>query len=305
MRKINWNDWDRQLRGPSSYERYNALAKIYKKLYYNILRAQLIVLLLISLLSSIPSPTIQSLKFTQYAILVLIIVYMCILIIQYRSNYMPKWQKSRFMAESCLSEAWFFMFGFDIYNGEISAIKSVFLNQIKKIKTELKVPEMKVVFNPEEALQNEFPEWVVSNRSKDLSHKMDFYLSNRIQNQIDYYSRRTDKNTRSSEMYFYSGLLLNVVGIVLAILSIGGTVPTYTYIALFTTLSAAFVSWTQSKQYEEISAKSSVAIDELNLVKEELILLKSNNDNVSAVKSKVYEAEKLISREHKVKRNND
>ena len=130
-------------------------------------------------------------------------------------------------------------------------------------------------------------------------------MTNRIQNQIVYYSKRAKKNARNSEIYFYAGLLLNVAGIILAILSIGGTLPTYTYIALFTTLSAAFVSWTQTKQYEEISTKSSVAIDELTLVKEELSILKDHAENEALIKNKVYEAEKLISREHKVKRNND
>ncbi|QEC44483.1 SLATT domain-containing protein [Pseudobacter ginsenosidimutans] len=308
MRTIKWNDWDRELKGPATYEKYNALAKLHKQYYHNILKSQLITLLVISLLSSIPDPDIQGMKLIQYLILFLIIFYMCLMIMQFRSNYMPKWQKSRFLAESTLSEAWFFAFGFDIYENAEQA-KEAFLKRIKYIKAELKMPEIGIVFDTQvesirSVLNNEFSAWIIDTQSKSMQDKIDFYITNRVENQIKYYSRRAELNSRNSTLYFYTGLVFNVIGITLAILSIGGSVPAYTYIALFTTLSAAFLSWTQTKQHEEVSIKSSVAIDELSSAKDELLILKDTN-NLTRVRSKIYEIEKLISREHKVKRNNE
>jgi hypothetical protein len=305
MPKLKWNDWDRKLKGPSTYEKYNAIAKLSKANYHWILRFQLLTLLAISIMSSIPDPSIQSSKLIQYVILFLIIAYMTILIIQYRSNHMPKWQKARFVAESTLSESWFFLFGIDIYNDGIEDAKIAFLNRIKTIKQELHLPEINIVFNvsPEtnNLLESEYPTWIIENYSRPLNEKIQFYIKNRIDDQLSYYRRRSSQNSSYSELYFYLGLILNVIGIGLAIMSIGGTLPTYTYIALFTTLSAAFVSWTQTKQYEEISTKSSIAVEELEAIKNELSIL-NDNPRASATERKIFEAEKLISREHKVKR---
>lgn len=312
MTKIRWSDWDRELKGPATYERFNAVAKLNKSYYHWILRLQLLVLLIISLLSSIPNQEIQSSKIIQYLTLTFIITFMALMILQYRSNHMVKWQKARFLAESTLSEAWFFLFGFDIYKGGLDKAKEAFIQRIKVMKTELRMPDVNVIFSKvdtngqsniiaDDVLENDTPQWVQDNYNKSIFDKIVFYRDKRINDQLKYYKRRAEKNLFNSEVYFYMGLVLNIVGAVLAIMSIGGTVPSYTYIALFTTLSASFVSWTQTKQYEEISTKSSVAVEELLEIKNELSLFTANTD-VGIVEKKVFEAEKLISREHKVKR---
>lgn len=311
MDKITWNDWDRELKGPAAYEIYNAAAKRHKKRYHWILVSQLITLLLISLLSSIPQPDILGSKPVQYSTLFLILFFMSLMILQYRANHMIKWQKSRFMAESCLSEAWFFSFGVRPYATALDQAKKDFLERIKHIKTELEMPQgLKLIFStapreapslPGDLLQNEFPEWVMTMRNKTNPEKIVFYKEKRINDQLKYYRRRAESNASKSETYFMAGLGLNILGAFLAILSIGGTLPSYTYIALFTTLSAAFVSWTQTKQYEEVSAKSYVAVGELQQIMNELDLIKPT-DVFDIIERKVLEAEKLISREHKVKR---
>jgi hypothetical protein len=305
--KLKWTREDRELKGPGTYERYNAFAKKAKERYHSILIWQLLTLVAIALVSSVPDIFIGGSRIIQYLTLILILFFMALMIIQYRSNQMQAWQKSRFLAESTLSEGWFFLFALDPYKAGLNAAKEAFLERIRTMRTELKMPVLNYTFGYKEGaaengiLEDEHPAWMVDNYGKPLKEKIEYYIKYRIDDQLKYYTARTKKNANKSTLYFTTGLFLNIAGAILAILSIGNILPSYAYLGVFTTISAAFVSWTQTKQYEEISTKSSVATEELMELKNELRLMLPSPVQ-AAVEKKVFEAEKLISREHKVKR---
>src|SRR5680860_1257461 len=108
--------YDRELKGPDSYEYFNDLSKLCQSRYLLILKWQLILLLSIAIISSIPKlPEIYT-KIKHLIELVLILTVLILMIVQYKSNYMNGWQKSRFLAESILSSSWLLLFKIDIYD---------------------------------------------------------------------------------------------------------------------------------------------------------------------------------------------
>jgi len=82
----------------------------------------------------------------------------------------------------------------------------------------------------------------------------------------------------------------------LTVLTIMDIIPNFSYLGLFTTLSAAIFSWKQTKRFEELSSTYSVAIEELKDFKKKLLL----DNSESEIKEIIYDTEKSISREHKL-----
>jgi hypothetical protein len=287
--------FDRKLIGPDSYEYFNNLSKLCQSRYLKILGAQLLILLSISLLASIPELCTPFEKIKHVIELTLIITVLILMIIQFKSNYMDGWQKSRFLAESILSQSWLLLFKVDNYNKDYNLAVGIFLERINEMKTEINVTDyLKFVSAISE--DNDQPKWISENFNKNISEKRNYYITERINDQEKYYYKKTLYNRRNSEKYFWFGILAMGIGAVLTTLTIMDIIPNFSYLGLFTTLSAALFSWKQTKRFEELSSTYSVAIEELKDFKKKL-LLDSSEDEIKAI---IYDTEKSISREHKL-----
>lgn len=287
--------FDRKLIGPDSYEYFNDLSKLCQSRYLKILGAQLLILLGISLLASIPELCSPFEKIKHVIELALIVTFLILMIIQFKSNYMDGWQKSRFMAESILSQGWLFLFKVDNYDKDYNSAVSIFLERIRGMKSEINVTDYLKLVSVISS-DNDQPNWISENFDKDISEKRNYYITERINDQEKYYYKKTLYNRRNSEKYFWFGISSMGIGAVLTTLTIMDVIPNFSYLGLFTTLSAAIFSWKQTKRFEELSSTYSVAIEELKDFKKKLLL-----DNSEAeIKSIIYDTEKSISREHKL-----
>lgn len=294
--------FDRNLVGPDSYEYFNSFSKLCQTRYLNILGTQLILLFLISIIASIPVLISPYEKFKHVLELILIIVVLILMIIQFKSNYMDGWQKSRFLAESILSQTWLLFFKIDSYDKVWNESISNFHERIKEMKSEIKINDY-LKFISQESSDNDKPVWVEANFNKSINEKVAFYIRERINDQEKYYYKKTLYNRRNSEKYFWFGVCAMGIGAALTIFTLIEIIPNFSYLGLFTTLSAALFSWKQTKRFEELSSTYSVAIEELKDFKKKLLL---DNTEIQ-FKEIIYDTEKSISREHKlwVSKNND
>ena len=293
--KMKKTKFDRSLIGPDSYEYFNNLSKLCQSRYLNILGAQLILLLFISIVASVPELIVPYEKTKHFIELTLIISVLILMIIQFKSNYMDGWQKSRFLAESILSQCWLLLFKVNNYDKDFNEAISIFLERIREMKSEINVSDY-LKFVSQKSSDNDRPQWITDNFDKSIAEKKEFYIIERINDQEKYYFKKTLFNRRNSERYFWFGILAMGIGAILTILTIMDIIPNFSYLGLFTTLSAAIFSWKQTKRFEELSSTYSVAIEELKDFKKKLLLDNSEND----VKEIVYDTEKSISREHKL-----
>ena len=292
MKKTNF---DRNLIGPDSYEYFNDLSKFCQSRYLTILGTQLIILLSISLIASISELIAPYEKIKHFIELLLIISVLVLMIIQFKSNYMDGWQKSRFLAESILSQSWLLLFKVNNYDKDLNEAISIFLERIRKMKYEINVSDY-LKFVSQVSSDNDRPNWIINNFDKDISEKKEFYIIERINDQEKYYFKKTLLNRRNSEKYFWFGIVAMGIGAILTILTIMDIIPNFSYLGLFTTLSAALFSWKQTKRFEELSSTYSVTFEELKDFKKKLLLDNSENE----IKEIINDTEKSISREHKL-----
>lgn len=287
--------FDRSLIGPDSYEYFNDLSKLCQSRYLLILKWQLILLLSIAIFSSIPElPEIYT-KIKHFIELVLILTVLILMIVQYKSNFMDGWQKSRFLAESILSNSWLLLFKIDIYDSVWNNALSLFHDRIKEMKSEIIVDDY-LKFVTQEPNDNDSPLWIKDNFDIEVNNKVEFYIKERINDQEKYYYKKTKYNTIKSQNYFWFGVGAMGLGALLTILTIASIIPEFSYLGLFTTISASLFSWKQTKRFEELSSTYSVAVEELKDFKKKLLL----DNSVERVKEIIYDTEKSISREHKL-----
>ncbi|MDQ1770764.1 SLATT domain-containing protein [Labilibaculum sp. A4] len=287
--------YDRKLVGPDSYEYFNDLSKLCQARYLLILKWQLILLLSIAIISSIPElPEIYT-KIKHLIELVLILTVLILMIVQYKSNYMDGWQKSRFLAESILSSSWLLLFKIDIYDSTWNNALTLFHKRIQEMKSEITVDDY-LKFVTQKSNDNDSPIWIKDNFDIEIKDKVEFYIRERINDQEAYYYKKTKYNTRQSLNYFWFGVGAMGLGALLTVLTIANIIPEFSYLGLFTTISASLFSWKQTKRFEELSSTYSVAVEELKDFKKKLLL---DNSEVR-VKEIIYDTEKSISREHKL-----
>jgi len=287
--------YDRELKGPDSYEYFNDLSKLCQSRYLLILKWQLILLLSIAIISSIPKlPEIYT-KIKHLIELVLILTVLILMIVQYKSNYMNGWQKSRFLAESILSSSWLLLFKIDIYDNTWNNALTLFHDRIQEMKSEIIVDDY-LKFVTQKSNDNDSPIWIKDNFNIETKEKVEFYIRERINDQEAYYYKKTKHNTRQSLNYFWFGLGAMGLGALLTVFTIASIIPEFSYLGLFTTISASLFSWKQTKRFEELSSTYSVAVEELKDFKKKLLL---DNSEVR-VKEIIYDTEKSISREHKL-----
>lgn len=287
--------FDRSLVGPDSYKYFNDLSKLCQSRYLKILSSQLILLLTISVIASIPELIAPYEKIKHFIELTLIISVLILMIVQFKSNYMDGWQKSRFLAESILSQSWLLLFKVNNYNKDFNEAISIFLERIKEMKSEINVNDY-LKFVSQVSSDNDRPQWITENFDKSISEKKNYYIIERINDQEKYYFKKTLYNSRNSERYFWFGVSAMGIGAILTILTIMEYIPNFSYLGLFTTLSAALFSWKQTKRFEELSSTYGVAIEELKDFKKKLLL----DNSESEIKEIIYDTEKSISREHKL-----
>ena len=193
--------FDRKLIGPDSYEYFNDLSKFCQSRYLKILGAQLLILLGISLIASIPELCSPFEKIKHVIELALIVTILILMIIQFKSNYMDGWQKSRFLAESILSQSWLLLFKVDNYDKDYNSAVSIFLGRINEMKSEINVTDY-LKFVSVISSDNDQPNWISENFDKNISEKKNYYIIERINDQEKYYYKKTLYNRRNSEKYF-------------------------------------------------------------------------------------------------------
>jgi hypothetical protein len=290
------NTYDRELKGPDSYEYFNSISKKCQSNYINLFRGQLILLLLIAIISICPNDIIFDANYIQGIYIMLMVVVLFLMILQYSKNYMAGWQKARFLAESILSNCWLVVFKCESYSeGTYENSIAKFQDRIKEMKKEINIKDYLSITSPS-IVDNDNPKWMRENYSKKIEEKKQYYIKFRISDQISWYSKKATQNANYSMRYFIYGLLSMGFGILLSVLVLVKAIPNIPYLALFTTISASLFSWKQTKRFDELKTTYSVAVDELRDFKNALVRKTSDDD----IKEIVFDTEKSISREHKL-----
>jgi hypothetical protein len=131
-------------------------------------------------------------------------------------------------------------------------------------------------------------------RSLGLADRKAIYLSERVQEQRAWYSRKAAANRRSARRWFAFGLIVYLAAIALSLGRIAFRQWQNWPIEALIVLASSIIGWMQTKKFNELGAAYTVAAHEIGLIVPRL----EDVANEAQLSDCVNEAELAFSREH-------
>lgn len=234
-------------------------------------------------------------KFYIYAIsgFILIIATILSLVIK-NKKYEDIWYRGRALAESCKTLTWRYITCSEYFENTLTKqqVERKFIDRIREINS-----EFNDISNKLNARDLALP--IITNemdriRNLSLDDRKDYYLVNRINNQIDWYSNKAERNIKLYEIWFWSVIISQILAILSIVYLIKFPMSNFNFVGLLTTFSASCFSWLQLKKYQENKEAYTTATSELNMIKQEL----NEADTEEKFSKFVLDSENAMSREH-------
>ncbi len=209
-------------------------------------------------------------------------------------KYEDTWYRGRALAESVKTLTWRFMTKSELFEGDNEEAKERFLKRINEIRDEFK--DLVNILEAKDLKLDVITPKMKEIRNSSLQERKDFYVKNRIQNQIEWYASKADTNKDKYEFWFWGVIVAQFFSIVSIVVLMIYPECNFNFVGLLTTLSASFLSWLQVKKYQENKEAYTIALSELNMIKTE-----SENIDTEELFSKfVLDSENAMSREHTI-----
>jgi SMODS and SLOG-associating 2TM effector domain 1/SMODS and SLOG-associating 2TM effector domain 3 len=262
--------------------------------YTKFVRCDLILMVLASSLSIYNYQTEDS-KIIIYVIsgLLLLVATILSLVIK-NKKYEDIWYRGRALAESCKTLTWRYVTCSEYFENNLNTaiVDKKFSDRIREINNEFS--DLVGVLNAKHIALPIITNEMHRIRSLGLNERKKYYLENRINNQISWYSTKAETNKNKYESWFWAVIVAQILAIISIVFLIKYPMSNFNLVGLFSTFSASCFSWLQLKKYQENKEAYTTATSELNMIKIEL-----NSTSTETEFSKfVLDSENAMSREH-------
>ena len=273
---------------PSLFTATDEYSQKWQKRFLRAQKAQLIFLILAALGGS--TSWVPCGNFRLSALITMIALVCAAFIKLYLVTNTPekKWYNGRAAAESIKTLSWEYVSGAIPFEKtkDKTLVERLFLSRVGEI-----LATVPTLDQPSIGLR-QLTKSMKDERKKSFTDRKSYYITNRIEDQITWYSNKSSFNSRRSSLWSVLLLALEIGAIVLASLRFAGILE-LDLAGVTATVVAAGISWIQSKQYETLSQSYSVTAQELARVGS---LLETTNERDWP--TSVEQAEEAISREH-------
>lgn len=131
-------------------------------------------------------------------------------------------------------------------------------------------------------------------RASEMPQRLSFYIKCRVEEQRDWYKKKSRFNKDCTLKWFLIIVLLNGVAILCALLRIGFTSWTFLPTEVFAVAAASSVSWLQAKRFNELTTSYALAAHEITIIKARMHNISSDEE----FSKHVSDTENAFSREH-------
>ena len=208
-------------------------------------------------------------------------------------RYDKRWADSRAAAETVKTLTWQYMMRVAPYDGSVAEANRQFLSDAKEAMHGGKYVERRTTALPEGA-QVVTPS-MLDLRAQALRTRRDVYVRDRVREQYRWYCRKAAINERSSQLWFFAGMLAKTVALVGTALA-STTSHSSAFIAAAAALATAVIAMAQTGRYDELAHSYGAAGENLQLL-EPLFGDETVNDEDS-LSTYVGKAEGILSKEY-------
>ena len=226
------------------------------------------------------------------ALLFLASIFLSILMVV--RNHEGTWYRARAIAESAKTSTWRFIMRAEPYNDSPSVVevKKHLRNMLSNILKEHK--DLAHELGGEIAGGEQITQEMCDIRAKPLTERINFYRSERVDEQRRWYAVRSGQNARSSSRWFAALIGFQAAALIHIILRIVFTNWTFWPTEVFVVAASGALTWIQVKRFREISASYGLAAHEIGILRGDLEVVRSEDQFGEFVR----DAENAFSREH-------
>lgn len=262
--------------------------------YLAIIRANLGVLVLAAAVSS-HSTADASIQRGLYAVgAILLATGLLITVVLSRNAYEKTWYLGRASAETVKSLSWKYMLRAAPFEGAAIASQrdEVFLKSLGAILRERSALALsrRTVARAGEPITPKMR----AVRNGDVPTRLAFYIENRVQDQVRWYSTKAQHNDGRQSQWFWALILVQFVALVSAVFQVMDPSISFNFSAALASLATAFLAWLQIKRHRELAQSYAVAAHELGLAAGLAMHIKAEDE----LSQFVNDTESAISREH-------
>jgi hypothetical protein len=204
------------------------------------------------------------------------------------------WYEGRALAESVKSLTWRFITCSELFEVTLSKdqVNEIFTRRLKELSKEFK--DLNKVMDAVILTQPFITSTMENIRAFTILERRDYYVENRIRNQKSWYSDKAALNNKMYNVWFYVIVLTQFFSLISVIVLIKSPDLKWNFVGLFTTVSAAAISWLQLKQHQELKQAYTTAVQELSFIE----VSSATVFTEEGLSRFVLDSENAISREH-------
>ena len=207
----------------------------------------------------------------------------------YLANRKPEeeWYKGRAAAESVKTLSWRFAMRAPPFRQDNGAVALL----VVRTGEVLSLLESLALSSTSDTTQ--VTTWMKETRSTSLDERRRVYRKLRVQDQADWYSRKSRLNNQRGQQWFWGSLLFTVLGL---LGGLGRLLDFFSVdiLSLCATAAAATSAWTQLRQHRTLATAYAVASQELGMAQATLDTAEGEDAWLQAVS----DTEEAMSREH-------
>lgn len=206
-------------------------------------------------------------------------------------NLQKRWYQARALAESVKTSTWRFMMGAEPFSGN-----STDFAQFRALLSELLVQNEGIGgdLSGDWASHDQITAAMSEAHSAPFEAKRVLYLSERIDEQRDWYGRKARENQNSSKRYFRMTCVAYGAAVLLLLVRIASPATEWLPIEALAVVASSTIGWKQLRRFNDLSSAYSLTAHEVGIIRSrytDVLDAKSLSEFVS-------DSENAFSREH-------
>ena len=204
------------------------------------------------------------------------------------------WYQGRALAESVKTLTWRFATCSELFEVSLSKteVSQIFIERLKELSNEFK--DLNKTLDANILSLPVITPKMESVRNLTTSERKEFYVNERIKDQKKWYSTKAEFNKTKYNIWFWVIISSQFLSLVSIIILIKNPSLEWNLVGLFTTISAAAISWLQLKQHQELKQAYTTAAQELNFIEASSFAISTETE----LSRFILDSENAISREH-------
>lgn len=203
------------------------------------------------------------------------------------------WYNGRAVAESVKTRTWRFVMRAEPYfdSNDINEVKKAFCEDLNDILEQNR--ELGASFTHPSMTEETITDNMLEIRKRNFGDRLNFYISNRINEQRAWYFTKASLNKKLAKRWFIALVSTQAVVIISLLIEIGYelyNLPT----AAIIVAGSSILSWMQIKRYQDLATSYSLTAHEIGILKSQSFVVTSE----SSLSDFVKDAENAFSREH-------